>query len=161
MLMNGYRLFTPKGFEVQPLRGIEEVSACGPNIEVFFNRSLRGLRDEEKITAATIVAFLLSGCRDGLPPAKWNDLTRNFSSKTIYCPTAEPFKLEVVSAQKTVVGFCYAANNFCAAEHGALTSMHSSINGRANARSVSHQARRRDRERRGLWRYRGRVRAVR
>ena len=39
-------------------------------------------------------------------------------SETIYWPTAKPFTLEVVSAQQTPAGYYYAANNFCAAEHG-------------------------------------------
>jgi kynurenine formamidase len=54
------------------------------------------------------------GLRDG----HWIDLTHDFSSATIYWPTAKPFTLEVVSAQQTPGGYYYAANNFSAAEHG-------------------------------------------
>jgi kynurenine formamidase len=50
--------------------------------------------------------------------AQWIDLTHDFSSNTIYWPTAKPFKLEIVSAQQTPAGYYYAANNFSAAEHG-------------------------------------------
>ncbi|HEU5303263.1 MAG TPA: cyclase family protein [Gemmatimonadales bacterium] len=50
--------------------------------------------------------------------ASWIDLTHDFSSSTIYWPTAKPFSLEVVSAQQTPGGYYYAANNFSAAEHG-------------------------------------------
>jgi len=52
------------------------------------------------------------------PAGKWIDLSHDFSAETIYWPTAEAFKLDTVSAQRTPQGFYYAANNFCAAEHG-------------------------------------------
>ena len=48
----------------------------------------------------------------------WVDLSHAFDSTTIYWPTARPFTLEVVSAQRTAAGFYYAANDFAAAEHG-------------------------------------------
>ena len=54
----------------------------------------------------------------GLPAGTWIDLSHDFSSETIYWPTARPFTLEVVSAQQTPGGYYYAANNICAAEHG-------------------------------------------
>ena len=53
-----------------------------------------------------------------LAGATWVDLSHAFDSATIYWPTAQPFRLEVVSAQRTAAGFYYAANNFAAAEHG-------------------------------------------
>src|SRR2546428_9594569 len=53
-----------------------------------------------------------------LTRATWVDLTYAFDSETIYWPTAKPFQLEVVSAQRTPGGYYYAANNFAAAEHG-------------------------------------------
>lgn len=46
------------------------------------------------------------------------DLTHPFGADTVYWPTAKPFTLESVSAGLTDGGFWYAANNFCAAEHG-------------------------------------------
>src|SRR5436309_1690377 len=55
---------------------------------------------------------------DQLARATWVDLTYAFDSTTIYWPTAKPFRLEVVSAQRTPAGYYYAANNFAAAEHG-------------------------------------------
>ena len=55
---------------------------------------------------------------DLLRTARWVDLTHVFSAETIYWPTAKPFALEVVSAQRTPAGYYYAANNFSAAEHG-------------------------------------------
>jgi kynurenine formamidase len=53
-----------------------------------------------------------------LRDAQWIDLTHDFSDATIYWPTAKPFRLEIVSAQRTPAGYYYAANNFSAAEHG-------------------------------------------
>ncbi len=69
-----------------------------------------------------LLGFLLA-CRaesrpDLLQTGKWVDLSHDFSSETIYWPTAKPFALEVVSAQRTPAGYYYAANNFSAAEHG-------------------------------------------
>lgn len=55
---------------------------------------------------------------DLLRTGRWVDLTHDFAAETIYWPTAKPFTLEVVSAQRTPAGFYYAANNFSAAEHG-------------------------------------------
>ena len=55
---------------------------------------------------------------DELSRATWIDLTYPFDSATIYWPTAKPFRLEVVSAQRTPAGYYYAANNIAAAEHG-------------------------------------------
>jgi len=46
------------------------------------------------------------------------DLTYSFDSTTVYWPTATPFKLETVHHGPTPSGFFYAANSFCAAEHG-------------------------------------------
>jgi kynurenine formamidase len=50
--------------------------------------------------------------------ARLVDLTHPFDETTIYWPTARPFELESVSHGHTPGGWWYAANNFCAAEHG-------------------------------------------
>lgn len=55
---------------------------------------------------------------DRLATGTWVDLTYPFDSSTIYWPTARPFRLEVISAQRTPAGYYYAANNIAAAEHG-------------------------------------------
>ena len=74
--------------------------------------------------AVSLVALaLFAGCAgsslpDRLVRATWIDLTYDFDSTTIYWPTAKPFRLEVVSAQRTPGGYYYAANNLAAAEHG-------------------------------------------
>lgn len=73
-----------------------------------------------------LVPLALAGllaCRTAPPPdllgtGTWIDLTHDFSAEAIYWPTAKPFSLEVVSAQRTPAGYYYAANNFSAAEHG-------------------------------------------
>jgi kynurenine formamidase len=59
-----------------------------------------------------------SSAPDLLSSGSWVDLSHDFSTETIYWPTAKPFALEVVSAQRTPAGYYYAANNFSAAEHG-------------------------------------------
>ena len=46
------------------------------------------------------------------------DLSHAFDETTVYWPTADPFALSVVSYGPTEAGFWYAANAFCAAEHG-------------------------------------------
>jgi kynurenine formamidase len=49
---------------------------------------------------------------------RWVDLTHDFSSETIYWPTAERFKLTTVAEGVTEKGYYYSAYQFCAAEHG-------------------------------------------
>ena len=46
------------------------------------------------------------------------DLTHAFDADTIYWPTAEGFRLELVAHGVTEKGYFYAANQFCTAEHG-------------------------------------------
>jgi kynurenine formamidase len=46
------------------------------------------------------------------------DLTHSFDEQTIYWPTAGSFVLESVAHGVTDKGYFYAANRFCAAEHG-------------------------------------------
>jgi kynurenine formamidase len=50
--------------------------------------------------------------------SRWVDLTHSFDERTIYWPTADPFKLKMVSEGKSPGGYFYAAANFSAAEHG-------------------------------------------
>ena len=70
-----------------------------------------------------LAALTVAGCAQPdlstlLARGTWLDLSYPFDSTTIYWPTARPFTLEVVSAQRTAGGFYYAANDFAAAEHG-------------------------------------------
>jgi len=53
-----------------------------------------------------------------LAGARLVDLTHPFDSRTIYWPTARHFTLEPVAHGVTSGGWWYAANDFCAAEHG-------------------------------------------
>jgi len=70
------------------------------------------------VAACRPAAPSTSSLADALAGGRWVDLTYVFDSGTIYWPTAKPFRLEVVSAQRTPGGYFYAANNFAAAEHG-------------------------------------------
>lgn len=72
---------------------------------------------------AVVSVALALACRepslaDRLAAGTWVDLTYSFDSTTIYWPTAQPFRLQVVSAQRTAAGYYYAANNLATAEHG-------------------------------------------
>jgi len=48
----------------------------------------------------------------------WIDLTYEFSEDTIYWPTARCFELKTEFEGMTDKGYYYAANQFCASEHG-------------------------------------------
>ena len=63
------------------------------------------------LLSAPAAALDLSG-------ARLLDPTHPFDSRTIYWPTARRFTLEPVAHGMTEGGYWYAANNFCAAEHG-------------------------------------------
>jgi kynurenine formamidase len=63
------------------------------------------------------------------------DLTHSFDAQTIYWPTAGSFVLESVAHGVTDKGYFYAANKFCAAEHGGThldAPIHFSERGRAS-----------------------------
>jgi kynurenine formamidase len=73
------------------------------------------------------VSILLAGAACAAPPpapapafpqGTIVDLSHDYGPETIFWPTAEPFKLEVVSAGMAPGGYYYAANNFSTAEHG-------------------------------------------
>lgn len=49
---------------------------------------------------------------------RWVGLTHDFSARTVYWPTAEPFRLETVFEGETEGGYFYSARKFSAAEHG-------------------------------------------
>jgi kynurenine formamidase len=70
------------------------------------------------VTVALALACREPPLADRLAAGTWVDLTYSFDSTTIYWPTAQPFRLQVVSARRTAAGYYYAANNFAAAEHG-------------------------------------------
>lgn len=71
------------------------------------------------LTACTI----LVGCSSApepsrFPEGQWIDLSYEFSSETLYWPTADTFHLEEVSHGLTDRGFFYSSNNYSASEHG-------------------------------------------
>jgi kynurenine formamidase len=69
-----------------------------------------------------VVAVLLLAARGAIAldveRARLVDLTYPFDDTTIYWPTARPFHLDPVAHGMTPGGWWYAANDFCAAEHG-------------------------------------------
>ena len=70
-------------------------------------------------TALLVVALSLPVPVAGQAPTGTPvDLTHPFDESTVYWPTADPFALSVVAYGPTEAGFWYAANAFCAAEHG-------------------------------------------
>jgi kynurenine formamidase len=56
--------------------------------------------------------------QSAFPAGRWVDLSHDFSSETVYWPTAEPFAIDTVFAGPTEKGYYYSAYSFCAAEHG-------------------------------------------
>ncbi|HJQ83554.1 MAG TPA: cyclase family protein [Candidatus Binatia bacterium] len=71
---------------------------------------------------ATLCVLLLLGLVAAAPAADFSgrlvDLTHPFDARTVYWPTAKPFTLAPVAHGRTPGGWWYAANDFCAAEHG-------------------------------------------
>ncbi len=66
-----------------------------------------------------LVLVVTVGCvGDPWTQGEWVDLTHEFSSETIYWPTADGFSLEVDSQGMTEQGYYYEAFSFSAAEHG-------------------------------------------
>src|SRR6266436_1929920 len=66
------------------------------------------------------LAFAISLVAAGPPftGGRWIDLTHDFSTNTLYWPTAQPFTLETEFHGHTDKGYFYAANRFHASEHG-------------------------------------------
>ena len=70
-----------------------------------------------------LLALGVAGCADAdlaavLSRGTWLDLSYSFDSSTIYWPTARRFHLDRKAHGRTEAGYWYAANDFCAAEHG-------------------------------------------
>ncbi|MGE0816725.1 MAG: cyclase family protein [Vicinamibacterales bacterium] len=53
-----------------------------------------------------------------LPAGTLVDLSHTYDQSTIFWPTADPFRLDVVADGITPGGYYYAANNFFSSEHG-------------------------------------------
>ncbi|HUF47609.1 MAG TPA: cyclase family protein [Vicinamibacterales bacterium] len=79
-------------------------------------------------TLSMFVVFALgAGCSAPpvavAPPAAFPagalvDLSHDYGADTIFWPTADPFRLDVVADGMTPAGFYYAANTFATSEHG-------------------------------------------
>jgi kynurenine formamidase len=76
--------------------------------------------------SVAVAACVLFGCSTqpqppsppALPSGELVDLSHAYDGQTIFWPTSEPFRLEIVSDGPTPAGYHYAANNFSMAEHG-------------------------------------------
>ncbi|MEZ4699229.1 MAG: cyclase family protein [Rhodothermales bacterium] len=72
--------------------------------------------------ASLVVLVLAAGCQPPAPSdpfaGEWIDLSYAFSDETLYWPTAEPFRIDTVSAGVTEAGFYYSAFAISTAEHG-------------------------------------------
>lgn len=80
----------------------------------------------QRLVLAAVVV-VLAGCGraapapvapPAFPQGTVVDLSHGYGADTIYWPTAEKFRLDVVADGMTPAGFYYAANNFTTAEHG-------------------------------------------
>src|SRR2546422_1936357 len=69
------------------------------------------------------LALAAAACSRPAEPQRWPggtivDLSHDYSSETVFWPTADPFRLEKVADGITPQGYYYAANNFATSEHG-------------------------------------------
>jgi kynurenine formamidase len=73
-----------------------------------------------RMPMAAVLMLVVGGCAAPpvFPRGEIVDLSHAYAADTIFWPTAEPFRLEVVYDGVTEAGYYYAANNFCGAEHG-------------------------------------------
>jgi kynurenine formamidase len=81
-----------------------------------------------RVTLVSLAALLLaSACAPApatpapapvFPAGTIVDLSHSYGEDTVFWPTADPFRLEVVAAGMTDAGYYYAANTFATAEHG-------------------------------------------
>ena len=77
-----------------------------------------------KTTALLTLLLALAACSDagseagGPLSGEWVDLTHDFSSETLYWPTAPLFELSVESRGEAEGGYWYEAYSFRGAEHG-------------------------------------------
>lgn len=74
-----------------------------------------------RVYSLAALALVLSASAAGSPPfagGQWIDLTHDYSTNTLYWPTAKGFNLEVEAHGQTPQGYFYAANRYQASEHG-------------------------------------------
>ena len=73
------------------------------------------------LLSSLVLGVSVCGVAAAEPPfagGKWIDLTHEFSTQTLYWPTAENFTLETEFHGQTPKGYFYAANRYRASEHG-------------------------------------------
>ena len=70
------------------------------------------------LLGVVLVGYNLAVAQPPFVGGKWIDLTHDFSTNTLYWPTAKPFTLEVEFHAHTDKGYFYAANRYGASEHG-------------------------------------------
>src|SRR6266853_6270618 len=90
-----------------------------------FHTEIRYSPDMKAAFARFLSSLFFFGSLAGLAAAdvpfsggRWIDLTHEFSSETLYWPTAESFTLETEFHGQTPKGYFYAANRYRASEHG-------------------------------------------
>jgi hypothetical protein len=88
----------------------------------------------------SLVCLSCSPVEQNVFNGQWVDLTHDFSTETIYWPTARVFEKTTVFEGHTAAGFYYTAYDFCAAEHGGTyrrpDSLCQSSYGRAKSLSI-------------------------
>ncbi len=70
------------------------------------------------VIAALAGVIRLTAADAPFTSGRWIDLTHDFSTNTLYWPTAQGFALEVEFHSHTDKGYFYAANRYRASEHG-------------------------------------------
>lgn len=70
------------------------------------------------ISCSTVPPAAAPGTASSFPAGELIDLSHAYDAKSIYWPTADPFRLDKVADGVTPGGYYYAANNFFTSEHG-------------------------------------------
>ena len=78
------------------------------------------MKQLELVLMVILLTTIFENCskQNNFSSGEWIDLTHEFSSETVYWPTAEFFKLEEVYRGYTERGYYYFSNNYSASEHG-------------------------------------------
>src|SRR6185503_20919272 len=86
-----------------------------------YDRGMKTILNLSCIAGLTIRVYLPACAAEAPSPfagGRWIDLTHDFSSETIYWPTAQGFAIESEFRGVTEKGYFYAANRYRASEHG-------------------------------------------
>lgn len=88
------------------------------SLAIIIKSERHGLMGDMMLLTLFYGLWVWGGADATFPKGKWIDLTYEFSEETVYWPTSEGFKLDVVASGEMEAGFYYEANNFAASEHG-------------------------------------------